>query len=86
MISSMRATVTIDDDLFEEADAVAEQMGISRSGLYQEALRRYLEALRERALTAQVDEHIRIHGQPDGASFQRYVGRVWAQEMGDDEW
>jgi Arc/MetJ family transcription regulator len=86
MIHGMRATVTIDDELFGEADAMADRLGISRSRLYQEALRRYIATLRERALTEQLDAHIRVHGQPLDASFQRYVSRVWAQDMGDDEW
>lgn len=85
MINGMRATVTIRDELFEEADAMARRLGISRSRLYQTALERHLTELRERALTEQMNEHIRAHGDA-GAGFEHYVAKVWAQDMGDDEW
>lgn len=86
MIASMRATVTIDDDLFSEADRRAAEQGISRSRLYQQALEHYLRELRARALTEQMDRHLQRHGQAIDAAFGDYVAEAWAQELGDDEW
>jgi predicted DNA-binding protein len=84
-IFCMRATVTIRDELFGEADAMAERLGISRSRLYQAALERYLTELRDRALTEQMNEHLRVHG-AHRSGLERYVAQAWAQDMGDDEW
>jgi len=86
MHKGMRTTVTIRDDLFEEADRAAARLGISRSRLVHQALERYLAALREETLTEQVNATIEKHPHAGDRSFERYVARVWAQDMGDDEW
>lgn len=86
MKNCMRATVTVRDDLLDEADRTAKRLGMSRSRLFQEALERYLVTLRQRALTEQANANVEHHGQPLDASFERYVARVWAHDMGDDEW
>ena len=82
----MRATVTIGDELFAAADDLAGEMGISRSRLYQIALREYLRSHRERLLTDRVNEEIAKYGQPIDERFSSYVSEVWAADMGDDEW
>jgi metal-responsive CopG/Arc/MetJ family transcriptional regulator len=51
----MKAEISIDDALMEQADAVARELGMSRSGLVAEALRGYLDERRQRSLTAQLD-------------------------------
>ena len=38
----MKASISIPDDLFELADALAEQLGVSRSELYAIAVSEYL--------------------------------------------
>ena len=86
MLHSMRATITIGDELFAEADRIATAHGISRSRLYQEALESHLRLLREDELTAQMNRHIERHGQPIDESFREYVAKTWAADMGDDEW
>ena len=86
MINSMRATITIRDDLFEAADEIAEELGVSRSRLIQDALERYLRLLKEQGLTEQMNAHIEKHGSSLDPAFLRYVARAWANDMGDDEW
>ena len=86
MIFSMRATVTISDDLFEHADQVAQQLGISRSRLYQQAIASYLRALRDDALTVRANETIAKYGQPMDAGFRKYIKKAWSEGLGDDEW
>ena len=85
MISSMRATVTIPEPLFSEADRTAKELGVSRSRLYQEALEHFLRELRSRALTLRMDRHLEKHG-PQAPELGDYVARAWAQEIGEDEW
>jgi hypothetical protein len=82
----MRATVTIGDDLFARADRVAEELGISRSRLYQLALEAYLRTLRDEALTIRANDVIAEYGQPVDPSFGDYIKKAWSQESGDDEW
>jgi hypothetical protein len=82
----MRATVTIPDHLFAEADRRAKEMGVSRSHLYQEALDHYLRQLRASALTERMDRHLDKHGQAIEPAFGDYVSRAWDQEIGEDEW
>ncbi len=54
--TSMKTAVSIDDTLMERADAVAQELGMSRSGLVAEALRGYLDERRRRSITEQLDE------------------------------
>jgi len=82
----MRATVTIDDRLFQEGDRVARRLKVSRSGLYQRALEAFLRQLRDRSLTAQINAVIERHGQPSDAAIRRHVAAAWQQDMGDDAW
>ena len=86
MINCMRATVTISDDLFEAADELAATWGISRSRLYQQALRFFLQRAHHEALTKQMNAHIAKHGQPLDKGFERFIAASWEQSMGDDEW
>ena len=51
----MKAEISIDDALMEQADAVARDLGMSRRGWVAEALRGYLDERRQRSLTAQLD-------------------------------
>lgn len=82
----MRATITIGDELFAEADRAAAARGISRSRLYQEAIEGHLRHLREKELTARMNRHIERHGQPISPDFREYVAKTWSADMGDDEW
>ncbi len=48
--------VSVPDELYEEADHVASERGISRSELYARALRRYLAEEGADALTRQIND------------------------------
>jgi metal-responsive CopG/Arc/MetJ family transcriptional regulator len=50
----MKAAVSIPDDLFLEAEKVAQDQQLSRSALYAKALREYLERLKDEAITTQI--------------------------------
>ncbi len=43
----METTLSIPDEVFESAERVARQMGVTRDDLYVAAVRRYLQAMRE---------------------------------------
>jgi Arc/MetJ family transcription regulator len=86
MILRMRATVTVDDALFAEADQRAAELGLSRSAFYQRALERYLERLREELLTERMNRLVDRYGDEIDADFASHVAEVWSRDMGDDEW
>lgn len=52
----METTVTIPTPLFESAEQVAQQLGMSRSQLYSTALSTYLESLKASQVTLALDE------------------------------
>lgn len=52
----MEVTIIIPDDLFRQAEELAQQLGISRHELYTEAPRRFLKLHRDAELTRQLNE------------------------------
>jgi metal-responsive CopG/Arc/MetJ family transcriptional regulator len=51
----MKIAVSIPDDLFLEAEKVAQEHELSRSALYAKALREHLARLKDEAVTAQMN-------------------------------
>ena len=62
----MKVAVSIPDDLYEEADQVASEGGISRSELYSRALRRYLADEGTDWLTRQINDSCDEEGEDLG--------------------
>jgi antitoxin MazE6 len=52
----MKTAISIPDDLFRSAEELAEEMGVSRSELYSEAMRRFLSERRAKAVTSRLNE------------------------------
>ena len=52
----MKTAISLPDDLFESADALAEHLGMSRSELYATAVAEYLAKHRDEDLTAKLNE------------------------------
>lgn len=52
----MKTAISLPDELFESADALAEEMGISRSELYATAIAEYLAKHRNEDITARLNE------------------------------
>lgn len=86
MLFRMRATVTVDDALFTEADRRAAELGLSRSGFYERALEHYLALLREEMLTDRMNRLLERHGDGIDPGFASHVAEAWSRDMGDDEW
>ncbi len=51
----MKTAISLPDELYQEADAVAEQIGVSRSQLYATALAEYLAKFRSEGVTSQLN-------------------------------
>lgn len=52
----MKTAVSLPDPLFEAAEKLAGKLGVSRSELYQRALRRYLESYSNDVIREKLDE------------------------------
>ena len=52
----MKTAVSIPDPVFKAADELARRLGMSRSSLYAEALRRYVQLHDEHAITSKLNE------------------------------
>lgn len=51
----MKTAISIPDDIFESADALAERMGVSRSWLYASAVAEYVAKHQDAAVTARLN-------------------------------
>lgn len=51
----MKTAISLPDELYEEADAVADRIGISRSQLYATALAEYLAKFRSEGTTSRLN-------------------------------
>jgi predicted transcriptional regulator len=67
----VKVAVSIPDDLYAEADRVAEQRGVNRSALYARALRRLLAEEEGDALTRMIDATCDDGDREDLASVAR---------------
>ena len=52
----MKTAISIPDELFEKAEAAAKRLGLSRSRLYAEAVRVFLEAHSAEAVTEKLNQ------------------------------
>ncbi len=52
----MKTAISIPDEVFESADALAEEMGVSRSQLYATAVAEFVAKHRTRDVTARLNE------------------------------
>jgi metal-responsive CopG/Arc/MetJ family transcriptional regulator len=78
----MKTAISLPDDLFSAADALAGRLGVSRSQLYATALAEFLSKHDERQITGLLDQ---VYGSEDSA-LDNDVHRAQRQSLGPDEW
>lgn len=78
----MKVAISIPDDLYAEADRVAEQRGVNRSALYTRALRRLLAEEEGDALIRMIDATCDERDREDLAG----VARADLIDTGSWEW
>ncbi len=81
----MKTAISIPDPLFDAAESLATRLGISRSELYQRAVRAYVRAHRASVVTENLDA---VYGEDDESSRVDAIldEMQWASTAGDDEW
>lgn len=55
-MTNKKTAVSLDESVFEKADSLAREMGVSRSKLYETALKAYIEDNENRMLLAELNE------------------------------
>ena len=80
--TGMKTAVSIPDQLFERAEALAERLGKSRSQVYREALTEYVARREPRAVTEALDEVVDELG--DGGD--PFVAEAARRTLDASEW
>ena len=78
----MKTAISIPDDLFQAADELAKELGVTRSKLYATAVSDYLARRRDEHITALLDEVYREQSSQLAPELRRMQGRSLAA----DEW
>ena len=78
----MKTAISIPDDLFQAADELANELGVTRSKLYATAVSDYLARRRDERITELLDEVYREQPSQLAPELRRMQGRSLAA----DEW
>lgn len=78
----MKTAISIPDNLFQAADELANELGVTRSKLYATAVSDYLARRRDEHITALLDEVYREQPSQLAPELRRIQGRSLAA----DEW
>ena len=78
----MKTAISIPDELFESADALAEEMGVSRSQLYATAVAEFVAKHRSTDLTARLNE---VYAE-EPSGLGKALRTAQARSLGSAEW
>jgi len=78
----MKTAISIPDEVFNAAEEMAERLGVNRSQLYVTALREYLEANRNRGVTARLDQ---VYEYQD-SSLDLCVAEAQSASFDEEDW
>ena len=79
---SMKTAISLPDELFESADALAGELGVSRSELYATAVSEYVAKHRDQDVTARLNEVFGV----DSSGVAPALRRAQARSVGSSEW
>ena len=78
----MKTAISLPDEVFESADALAERLGLSRSELYATAVAEYVAKHRDQDVTARLNDV--YADEPSG--LHRALRSAQARSIGPTEW
>jgi metal-responsive CopG/Arc/MetJ family transcriptional regulator len=81
----MKTAISLPDDLFASAQALAERLGISRSNLFAAALSEFVAKHQGRKVTAQLDAVYSTHASALDPAARRAQARVISQQLVREE-
>lgn len=80
----MKTAISIPDPVFEAAEDLAKRLGKSRSQLYAEALRQYLERHRDQDITRRLNEL--FDAEPELAGLDPVLKEMQYRSLPKEEW
>ena len=78
----MKTAISIPDDVFEQAELFAKEMGFSRSELYSKAVAAYLASRRNEDITKVLNE---VYDQ-EPATLDPVLAEMQFHSLPDEEW
>ncbi len=84
ILSDMKTAVSIPDPLFEAAERLARSQGKSRSQLYAEALRAFLDQRRDQSITDRLNEI--YDAEPGLAKLDPVLKEMQYRSLPKEEW
>jgi metal-responsive CopG/Arc/MetJ family transcriptional regulator len=78
----MKTAISLPDDLFDSADALAERLGVSRSHLFARALAEYLA----KHQTQQLTDRLNAVYVAESSILDPAIRRAQARSLGADGW
>jgi metal-responsive CopG/Arc/MetJ family transcriptional regulator len=78
----MKTAISLPDELFESADALAQRLGVSRSELYATAVAEFLAKHQDAKVTERLDQ---VYGQQP-SRLERPLRRGQARSLRTAEW
>jgi metal-responsive CopG/Arc/MetJ family transcriptional regulator len=82
ILQQMKTAISLPDELFQQVDALAKQLGIPRSQLYARALNEYLAAHGPEHVTAALDA---VYSRTD-SSLDPNIVAAQAATLSEDNW
>lgn len=84
ILSPVKTAISIPDRLFEEADRLATQRGISRSELYTRAIAEFVESQKGRGVRERLDA---VHAeQPEESALDPALAALQVKSIGTRKW
>ena len=80
----MKTAISIPDDIFEEAERLAQRRGLSRSELYAKALAEYISAQRFQGVRERLDAIYGSNGEKSG--LDPMIAHLQFHSIEKDEW
>lgn len=78
----MKTAISLPDDLFESADALAEDLGLSRSALYARAVEEFVARHRNQDVTARLND---VYADEPGG-LDPATRAAQARSVGREDW
>jgi len=78
----MKAAISIPDDVFDAAETLAEELGLSRSALYTQAVAEYVAKHRAGDITTRLD---RVYGK-ETSRLTEPVRRAQSKSLRKSDW
>jgi hypothetical protein len=80
----MKTAISIPDSLFQAAERLAKRLGISRSALFQRAVRAFLQEHKDEGVTEALNE---VHeSEPDGGKLDNLLEQLQAASLPREDW